>query len=55
MGIINKLGGNFAQGLMGNLSEQTPEKLASEYGAYLTLNIHGLFYRVQNPFCFQRF
>lgn len=35
MGLINKLGGNLAQGLMGNLSEQTPEKLAAEYGPYL--------------------
>lgn len=35
MGIMNKLGSNLAQGLMGNLSEQSVEKLTSEYALYL--------------------
>lgn len=35
MGIMNKIGGNIMQGLMGNLSEITPEKLTQEYGMYL--------------------
>lgn len=32
---MNKLGGNLAQGLMGNLSEQSVEKLTEEYRPYL--------------------
>lgn len=35
MGLMDKLGGNIMQGLMGNLSEVTPEKLAQDYGMYL--------------------
>ena len=35
MGIMNKLGSNLAQGLMGNLSEQSVEKLTNEYAPYL--------------------
>lgn len=35
MGIMNKLGGTLSQGLMGNLSEQSPEMLTKEYGPYL--------------------
>lgn len=35
MGLFDKLGGNVAQGLMGNLSEQSSEKLTQEYGPYL--------------------
>ncbi len=38
MGIMNKLGSNLAQGLMGNLSEQSVEKLTSEYQPYLMAN-----------------
>lgn len=35
MGFMDKLGGNLVQGLMGNLSEVTPEKLTQDYGMYL--------------------
>ncbi len=35
MGIMDKIGGNIMQGLMGNLSEVTPEKLTQDYGMYL--------------------
>ena len=35
MGIMDKIGGNIMQGLMGNLSEVTPEKLMQDYGMYL--------------------
>ncbi|MFB0957689.1 MAG: PH domain-containing protein [Clostridiaceae bacterium] len=43
MGILDKLnntvtqgvGGAFGQGLLGNLSEQTPETLTKEFGMYL--------------------
>lgn len=35
MGLMDKLGGNLAQGLMGNLTEVSPEKLTGEYGCYL--------------------
>ena len=35
MGFMDKLGGNIMQGLMGNLSEVTPEKLTQDYGMYL--------------------
>ncbi len=35
MGFMDKLGGNLMQGLMGNLSEVTPEKLTQDYGMYL--------------------
>ncbi len=35
MGLMDKLGGNILQGLMGNLSEVTPEKLTQDYGMYL--------------------
>ena len=34
MGIMDKIGG-IAQGMMGNLSEVTPEKLMQDYGMYL--------------------
>lgn len=32
---MNKLGGNIAQGLMGNLSELMPEQIQQQYGQYL--------------------
>lgn len=35
MGIMNKLSGNVMQGILGNMSEQSPEQLQQEYGAYL--------------------
>lgn len=35
MGFMDKLGGNILQGMMGNLSEVTPEKLTNDYGMYL--------------------
>ena len=35
MGLMDKIGGNIMQGLMGNLSEVTPEKLTQDYGMYL--------------------
>lgn len=35
MGLMDKLGGNIMQGLMGNLSEVTPEKLTQDYDMYL--------------------
>lgn len=35
MGLMDKIGGNVMQGLMGNLSEMTPEKLTQDYGMYL--------------------
>ena len=35
MGFMDKLGGNIFQGMLGNLSEVTPEKLTSDYGMYL--------------------
>ena len=35
MGLMDKIGGNIMQGLMGNLSEVTPEKLTQDYGTYL--------------------
>ena len=35
MGLMDKLGSNLMQGLMGNLSEVTPEKLTQDYGMYL--------------------
>ena len=35
MGLMDKIGGNIMQGLMGNLSEVTPEKLSQDYGMYL--------------------
>ena len=35
MGLLNKLGGAVAQGIMGNMSEVAPEELTREYGAYL--------------------
>ncbi len=35
MSILDKLGSNIAQGLMGNMSEVSPEALAQEYGTYL--------------------
>lgn len=38
MGFLDKLGGNLAQGLMGNLSEQSVEKLTEQYGPYLIEN-----------------
>ncbi len=35
MGIMDKLGGTVLQGVMGNMSEVSPEKLMQEYSAYL--------------------
>jgi len=35
MGIMDKIGGTFVQGVMGNLSEVTPESLTRDYGMYL--------------------
>ncbi len=35
MGFMDKIGGNILQGMMGNLSEVTPEKLTADYGMYL--------------------
>lgn len=35
VGIIDKLGGNVLQGVLGNMSEVSVEKLTQEYGAYL--------------------
>ncbi len=35
MGLMDKIGGSIMQGMMGNLSEVTPEKLTQEYGMYL--------------------
>lgn len=33
--VTQGVGGNFGQGLLGNLSEQTPEALTKEFGMYL--------------------
>ena len=35
MGLMEKLGGQLAQGILGNMSEISPEALQKEYGAYL--------------------
>lgn len=35
MGLMDKLGSQLVQGVLGNMSEQTPEALQKEYGAYL--------------------
>lgn len=35
MGIMDKLGGSVLQGMLGNMSEVSPEKLLQDYGAYL--------------------
>ena len=35
MGIMDKLGGSVLQGMLGNMSEVSTEKLAQDYGAYL--------------------
>ena len=35
MGLLKNLGGAVASGLMGNLSEMSPEALTQEYGMYL--------------------
>ena len=35
MGIMDKLGGSVLQGMLGNLSEVSTEKLIQDYGAYL--------------------
>lgn len=35
MGLIGKLGGSLAQGVLGNLSEVSVDELTKEYGAYL--------------------
>ncbi len=35
MGLMDKIGSNFVQGLMGNLTEVTPESLMQNYGMYL--------------------
>lgn len=35
MGIINKIGGNLVQGMLGNLSEVSVDELTTEYGPYL--------------------
>lgn len=35
MGLMDAIGSNIVQGLMGNLSEVSPEKLTQEYGMYL--------------------
>lgn len=38
MSIVDKLGGTVVQGMLGNLSEVSPEKLIQDYGAYLIDN-----------------
>lgn len=35
MGLMDKLGGAVMQGVMGNMTEVSPEKLMQEYGGYL--------------------
>lgn len=35
MGLMNKIGGQILQGVMGNMSEISPEALQQEFGAYL--------------------
>lgn len=35
MGLMDKLGSSVLQGVMGNMSEVSPEKLMQDYGAYL--------------------
>ena len=35
MGIMDKIGGNLLQGMMGNMSEVSVEKLTQDYGAYI--------------------
>ena len=35
MGIMDKLGGSVLQGMLGNMSEVSTEKLMQDYGAYL--------------------
>ena len=35
MGLIGKLGGSLASGMLGNMSEVSVEDLTKEYGAYL--------------------
>lgn len=35
MGLMDKLGGQIAQGVLGNMSEVSSDALAKEYGAYL--------------------
>ncbi|WP_458862102.1 PH domain-containing protein [Acidaminobacterium chupaoyuni] len=35
MGLMDKLGGSVIQGVLGNMSEISPEALQKEYGAYL--------------------
>ncbi len=35
MGIMDKLGGSMLQGMLGNLSEVSVEKLMQDYGAYI--------------------
>ena len=35
MGIMDKLGGTVLQGMLGNMSEISTEKLMQDYGAYL--------------------
>jgi hypothetical protein len=35
MGLFDKLGGAVGQGLLGNMSEVSPEELMKEYGSYL--------------------
>ena len=35
MGIMDKIGGTVLQGMLGNMSEVSSEKLMQEYGAYL--------------------
>lgn len=35
MGLMDKLGSQLVQGVLGNMSELTPEALHKEYGAYL--------------------
>ena len=38
MGLMGKLGGNLAQGILGNLSEKGVDELKREYGPYLMDN-----------------
>lgn len=35
MGLMNKLGGNIVQGVLGNMSEVSADSLQQEFGAYL--------------------
>ena len=40
MGLIGKLGGSLASGMLGNMSEVSVEDLTKEYGAYSVSYTH---------------